>query len=356
MNDASQPVDPGYAFNREWSIESVNFSRYPALTRNWVDSQELLTRIKDLFDSEPPDPRVRTIAAAGSLGRMEAAKGISDGDLIVVLREDIKAGSQDAVEAYDAVWKQLESLREDFDKPKPTGLFGEPTTQAQLLNEMGDAKELLNVFGRRLLLLLETQPVYCEQEYDALINAVLERYAEGYVKNDSKKEWTLLINDLIRYFRSLAVNYQWDFERDKDKWLLRNIKLRHSRTVMYSGLLFLLGEASKERKNKVDWLKDKLAYTPLERLAWVYQENSDWSFFRVAGCYNTFLNALNKPELRQKFNIDPDEDKTEYARRYEIPEFSALKANSDALSAELLRFVLARRGGWTERFFEYLIF
>jgi hypothetical protein len=32
------------------------------------------------------------------------------------------------------------------------------------------------------------------------------------------------------------------------------------------------------------------------------------------------------------------------------------KANSDALRSELTRFIFARRGQWSERFFEYLIF
>lgn len=363
MTDYLQPKIPAtpddYAYERpDCVIKSVDFSKYPALVKNWKESKGLLEKLKETLAQSGLDPRIRTIAAAGSLGRMEACQGISDGDLIIVLSDDIPCDGQVAEKLYQDVWQAIQPIcsQEKIEKPKPEGLFGQATTCQQLLKEMGNANESLNIFGRRLLLLLETQPIYNKEEYDTLISQVLDTYASGYVGSDARKEWTLLINDLIRYFRSLAVNYQWDFERAKDKWLIRNIKLRHSRTLMYSGLLFLLGEASKEREDKVVWLKDKLKMTPLERLDWVYYSNSDWSFFRIAGCYNTFLHSLNQTELRRKLNIGPQENPSEYRNRYEIPEFSALKANSDGLSAELLRFVMSRRNIWTERFFEYLIF
>lgn len=46
----------------------------------------------------------------------------------------------------------------------------------------------------------------------------------------------------------------------------------------------------------------------------------------------------------------------EYDNRYSDPNFSHLKANSDALIAELLRFLWSKRGAWSDRFFEYLVF
>ena len=46
----------------------------------------------------------------------------------------------------------------------------------------------------------------------------------------------------------------------------------------------------------------------------------------------------------------------DYDLRYLKRSYADLKANSDGVIAELLRFVLARRNEWTERFFEYLIF
>jgi hypothetical protein len=97
-------------------------------------------------------------------------------------------------------------------------------------------------------------------------------------------------------------------------------------------------------------VKDRLPLTPLERLAWVYESNRDQSFYRVLGLYNVFLRRASDPDWRAKLQ------KADYDDRYSVPEFAEMKANSDALAAELTRFMFARRGQWSERFFEYLFF
>jgi hypothetical protein len=282
----------------------------------------------------------------------------SDCDLIVVLSDKVSLRGDDgkhtkqATDLYDAVWESLKPLA--LELPKRTGVFARPTNREELLDKAGDAGEGADVFSKRLLLLLESQPVSSDERYGELIDAIVGRYAKGYVEHDSTKEWTFLLNDLIRYFRAICVNYQWSFDNEAEKWPLRNVKLRHSRLIMYGGLLFLLGEASKIRENKVEWLRSRLALTPLERMAWVYEENRDWSFQRIAGLYDVFLSQISDMETRKSLNVDPAEPA--YSKRFNNPHYGALKTNSDALMAELLRFVFAQRGGWSERFFEYLIF
>jgi len=347
MNQNCQNYPSEYPYKREWGINSVNIHRYMALENNWNISKKRIDQIRECLNNIEINRAVETVAAAGSIGRMEASKDVSDADLIVVLSNNINLESDVAKEAYNSVWEALKSL--ELPKPNSEGVFAHPTNQEQLLGSIGKADEKLDVFGKRLLLLLESQPVYREDNYKYTINSIVDSYADKYVKTDSKKEWTLLLNDLIRYFRAITVNYQWTFDQQPEKWTLRNIKLRHSRLVMYSGLLMLLGEASKERQEKVPWLKERLRMTPMERLAWVYEQNEDWNFHRIAGLYNVFLSKLSEEEVRKNLNVA-------YEERYNNPEFALLKANSDGLVAELLRFIFARRGSWSERFFEYLIF
>mgnify|MGYP002777861012 CR=1 FL=1 len=334
-----------YPYQRDWKINSVNFGKYTSLKNNWSLSKEQISKIRALLSQGQVHQYVDTVAVAGSLGRMEVSNA-SDADIIVVLDKEVELNSQVAREAYESVWQCLKPL--NLERPKPTGVFADPTNISDLTTNIGKASEVYNVFGKRLLLLLESQPLYQDLNYSNLLDQIIDKYA-FYIQNDSTKEWTLLLNDLIRYFRSLAVNYQWDFDFEGQKWAIRNIKLRHSRLVMYAGLLLLLGEASKERQDKMTWLKQKLNFTPLERIAWVYEQSQDWNFFRIAGLYNVFLSNISDPTIRSQLNLD-------YQERYENEVFARLKANSDGLIAELLRFVLARRGDWTERFFEYLIF
>lgn len=353
---AALPVFPvDYPADREWIVPAaLEFKRYSALAGNWTYSKGKIAEIKKALAGATLPPEIVTLAVAGSLGRMDAAE-VSDCDLLVVLTEEARKEDAKAMPAYDAVWKALEPL--NLNRPKPTGTFSKPTSQEQLCDKkhIGAADEDMRSFAKRLLLLLETQPLYKPEGNETLVDAVLASYAVGYVATDPRKEWGFLINDLIRYFRSICVNYQWDFENEHGKWPLRNIKLRHSRLIMYGGLLLLLGECSREREKKVEWLRDRLSLTPLERIALVYAENDDRSFFRVAGFYDVFLGMLSKAEVRNELN-GPQVQPGSYDTRSQMRNYATLKANSDGLVAELLRFVLGRRSVWSERFFEYLIF
>lgn len=359
-----------YAAERNWyAPNGIDFDRYGALAENWEHSKKTIKEIRECLGHGLSD-EILTLAVAGSLGRMEAADGVSDCDLIVVLTDPASQNETRANELYSAVWNKLGVL--GIRRPKRMGTFSQPTSTRQLCHKanIGAPDEDMRSFAKRLLFLLETQPVYNDTGYKDVIKSVIECYAERFVAKDPKKEWGFLINDLVRYFRSLCVNYRWDFENEPEKWLLRNIKLRHSRLVMYGGLLMLLGECSRERENKVAWLTERLLLTPLERIALVYSENKDTNFFRLAGFYDTFLGMLSQKEVRQEFEkstlgkIDPDQKEKgftshleiAYEDRYKSRNYAILKANSDGLVAELIRFILGRRGVWSERFFEYLIF
>jgi hypothetical protein len=335
--------------------EALEIKRYSALSANWAFTQGKIADIKVALNAGNLPNTIITLAAAGSLGRMDAAADVSDCDLVVVLSDAALKSEDEANTTYERVWDVLKPL--NLKPPKPTGTFSRPTSIEQLCDKknIGAAHEDMRSFAKRLLLLLETQPIYKPDGHQAVVNAVVKSYAEGYVANDPRKEWGFLINDLIRYFRSLCVNYQWDFENEHGKWPLRNIKLRHSRLIMYGGLLMLLGECSRERADKVTWLKNRLNLTPLERIALVYSANQDTNFFRLAGFYDTFLGMLNKPEVRNELNGEQVQPGS-YATRYQMRNYAILKANSDGLVAELIRFILGRRGVWSERFFEYLLF
>ena len=174
---------------------------------------------------------------------------------------------------------------------------------------VGQIDEPLTTFGLRFHLLLESQPVYGADAYRRLLEAVVERYAREYVALDPTKEWTYLLNDLIRYFHSLGIAYQWEsIDGDHWNWRLRNVKFRHSRLVIYAGMLCLLGECSRERGDKVGWLTARLGLTPLERIAWVYAAEGDPHFERIARCYDTFLAAIGDPTFRHGLQELPSAD------------------------------------------------
>lgn len=341
-----------FAACREWEIPGVELSAYPALTDNWAKSRGRIQEIREQLKNARLPRAVRTLAVAGSLGRMEYGDA-SDCDLLVVLTDAARQNPAIANDAYARVWAALEPL--NLELPKATGTFSSPTSEQHLCDKrnVGAPDEDLRVLAKRLLLLLETQPVYNDDEYENLVTGVVDSYAEGYVNKTPTKEWVFLLNDLIRYFRSLCVNYQWDFNNEHGKWLLRNTKLRHSRLLMYGGLLLLLGECSRETNNKVAWLRERLKMTPLERIAWTYASNEPGEIAKLMGFYEKFLARISTPEVRAALNKADDES---YEKRYENPHYAELKKNSDGFVTELLRFTLARTDTWSSRFFEYLVY
>ena len=254
-----------------------------------------------------------------------------------------------------ALEKDKEILQEairryDVSPPNKSGVFSQPRSRAELLEPIGHADEKSDELGKRMLLLLESRPVYQTEVFEQLLLELFKKYSE-YVSDDPDKEFALLANDLMRYFRYICVNYQSSFWRQNEKWALRNIKLRHSRIVMYAGLLFLIGEASKySGDKKIETVWEKLPLTPLERISWVYKENHDGGFFRVLGLYNVFVSRLSDNAWRDQLK------QLDYKERYNTAAFAELKANSDAFIAEFVRFIFARRGQWSDRFFEYVFF
>jgi predicted nucleotidyltransferase len=341
-----------FAFGRDWGVPGVELAAFPALAENWAQSRERVNEIREHLQKVALPRGVRTLAVAGSLGRMEYAEE-SDCDLLVVLTEDVRQDRPAAEAAYAQVWEAIKPVAPI--PPKPTGTFATPTSEEHLCDKrhVGAAGEDLRELAKRQLLLLETQPVYNDAEYEKLVTGVVGSYAEGYVDKKPAKEWVFLLNDLIRYFRSLCVNYQWDFRTEHVKWPLRNTKLRHSRLAMYSGLLLLLGQGSLEKADKVTWLRERLKMTPLERIAWTYQSNGDPKVADLLRLYDTFLAGISDPVVRAALNkADPDS----YEKRYENEHYKRLKDNSDGFVRELLRFTLGRRDVWTDRFFEYLVY
>jgi predicted nucleotidyltransferase len=327
---------------------------HPTLERNASFTTRVLESVRGGL-VEQDFPQVRTIAVAGSFGRDEASE-VSDADVIIVLQD----GSHEDAERQAFEQRVVDATASEFERfgiarPNPKGVFANPRTMEELLpaaddGGFGTPDEPADLMGKRLLLLLESKPLWNEQAYDGVIDEIFGRYTDAHVGDDFAKEHVYMLNDLIRYFRYICVNYQSTFGNENEKWPLRNVKLRHSRLLMYSGLLALIGTASMHQdERKVGIVRDGLRLTPLERMRFAYDECQDFNFFRLAGLYDTFLARISDPDIRTVLNA------IEYGERYQNTTFAALKANSDAFQAELARFIYERRGQWSDRFFEYLV-
>jgi hypothetical protein len=327
----------------------------PALRASRDYSRDIFERLGAEFARRRDDlSPLLTIAVAGSLGRLEATPH-SDLDCILVLRDGFAPGSKDTDEAVSAAFDVLAVSR--LKKPKSWGIYRAPVARRELLEPAvrGSLGESPEVFGKRIQLLLDARPLHDGSSFDRLRRDVLDWYAPGSITRERCKQWTYLINDLVRYLHSYAAWQQFKLERTaQDSWLLRQAKLRGSRVLTIAALLFLLGESGTRGREKYEWLASMLDLSPLERLASVYEHHEDGDFSRVLGPYEFLHGRLADPAVRAaliRTGPDPDHD----SAPAQDGVYDELYERSNELMSALLDFLIARRGQWDEAFFRYLI-
>lgn len=321
--------------------------RYTAIRTGEQYSTAKIDEIRAYVSQNPPpsDADIHFLAAAGSLARKEASK-VSDVDLIVVTNDELTESAQDSLDR----WRRDLCSALNLEQHNPRGVFARPVQLSKVLASAGSEKEDYSNVSIRVLLLLESDWILNQDNHSNAVDAIIDEYSSD-IKGDPRKNFVFLLNDVIRYFRTICVNYQYTkSETDDGKWPIRNIKLRHSRVLMYFSMVSAIGVLSRvHTPQKIEALKQLTALPPLKRLFVCYRLAGDPSYYKVAGLYDVFLDVLSAKNSRDELKG------LEHIDRYDSRVFAHLKATSDALCSELLRFYEARRDDWDDRFFEYMI-
>lgn len=254
----------------------------PSLQSAWQRSAKLIASLRAMLTDIGIPDRVRTVYVSGSLGRMEAVE-TSDCDAVVVLSDDDRL---DASEVMETVFDCVEAV--GFQRPKVGGIFGSPTSFEQLLDPTtaGKVNEDQSVFGKRIQALLDSQPLIHADEFGSLQDAILTRYASAPQADPSAFKLGWLIDDVIRYWRSLSVRTRWFCHDDTIAWRAVNVKLRHSRMLLCAGLFRVLQACATSGTSEAELLQH-LRLVPAERFA-------PSPLFLADGLprYDVFMNAM----------------------------------------------------------------
>lgn len=252
------------------------------------------------------------IYTTGSYGREEAGES-SDIDLFFITDHSI--GKIDKI-LIDA---DLIKITRDLQFPdfSGDGVYLEVHKLQDIVGYLGSREDdYKNYFTARMLLILESKCVYNEQKYNDIIDSVLQKY---YVDEDSDNVLNFhpvfLINDIIRYWRTLCLNYEYsknkkdNTKENKIKAYIKNCKLKFSRKLTCYSLLLSILYLDTDNISK-EQLKELIALRPLERLDKIKSETlSDLvkkQIDKIEILYNDFLLLTHKTEdeLKNAFKND----------------------------------------------------
>lgn len=310
----------------EQAIERLGMDGLPTLSANAAASEKTLNDVKGWLHErvDPEAAKPLDVVVLGSYARQEASSE-SDFDYLVIAHsvpEDVKATREVLNVVDDYISERLTAEGEDDRKRRPgaTGLFGRITSAPDLTERIGLEQDTNISHSRRLLLLQESRSVYQPDLLARLRAAVLKRYLIDYAEPKTGVP-RFLANDVIRYWYTLAIDYQAKRWEDEQKFGLRYLKLLLSRKISYAGALTSLLSCHLATP---DYFLAEFAKPPLARIASLVlidgfeQPESVGEVLLIAEEFAAFLadtdcreeaesvRGLNVEELPERFRIMRD--------------------------------------------------
>lgn len=221
------------------------------------------------------------IFVTGSYGRLEASEH-SDIDLFFLNTNCNKLTSNiDTVLINSEIIKICRDLKlPEFSKD---GLYLKTHCLGDIKDNLGSpTDDYKNFYTTRMLLLLEAQPLYNQTLFDQCINEIIDSYYVDFHKHTDNFQPIFLANDIIRFWKTLCLNYEHKRIRKKEGRSnseniahSKNLKLKFSRKLIcFSFILKLVdyqGTISKEEVVNI------VHMTPIARLKSIQNKhkNSD---------------------------------------------------------------------------------
>lgn len=212
------------------------------------------------------------IYATGSLARKEATEH-SDLDAFFLLsgdEEEKPLGRIRDVKILNAVLNaQVEANFPDFSNDGAYLKFLYIDDVVKCIGNRDD--DYKNAFTARMLLLTESTFLYSEDNFIKFKNAIIDVYFHDFHHHADEFKPIFLLNDILRFWRTLCLNYEnarhWREDEDKlkrAKGHLDNLKLKFSRlNICYSFICHLLSQGTALTKDNVIATSN---LTPFERL------------------------------------------------------------------------------------------
>jgi hypothetical protein len=250
----------------------------------------LACRRRDLSELQADDDIA--VVLMGSWGRAEVTSA-SDDDFMVLVHGDQR----------DEVRPSIEGAAQILDKdPADKGPFAAPVASKRLVQQIGLQEDSNDNLTRRMLLLLESVSVAGNDVHEAVRRELADRYLDESVKDYRPPRF--LLNDVIRYWRTICVDFAGKERQGREGWGLRNAKLRTSRKVLFAGGLLPVFECARYTADDMRrFLKEQLSQPPTDRIAQSFlgRDAADPGG-RALGAYDDFVGLLNDHAFRRELS------------------------------------------------------
>lgn len=307
-----------------------------------TNSKDLLKSVREHLALRPACSRSDLcIYAAGSLARLETGL-VSDLDLFFIgYRPEREKGKRSISRLQELqAFADLIQLNDELhlEPFSGDGQYLKVHELEDIIDGTGSSDDdSENLFTTRLLLLLESKPLAGMGVYNQAVDEVLGMYfRDGRGRKGFRP--LFLLNDVLRYWRTLCLNYERDrFEQGKP-WWKRNLNLKFPRKLtVFSTVLSIIAFDVRSAED----FKPLSHMTPMERLAAALDRMADPSlestFKTILDDYEDFLAAKSHRELDGS-ERPPLEEFSEKAQRFNNFLHTALA--SKALDPNLVRYVL----------------
>lgn len=259
-------------------------------------SERTLAKLRSVLEKEDIKDGL-SVVASGSFARREASE-LSDLDYFLICdRQEDKA---DYEPELARIREMLQTVVPNM--PSADGAFDRLVSINGMLKNIGGQEDRNDKITRRILLLLEGEWLYNKDTFDECRKKILGRYINKHITDHQLLMFFL--NDLIRYYRTVCIDFEYKTTEGDKPWGTRNIKLIFSRKLTYfSGVLVAAESAQLDYQNKIAVTKNLLTMTPINRIQNICGARSD----KALQSYDRFLEAISTRAMRDIFDeVTPD--------------------------------------------------